>query len=43
MDTLNSCGDLPQDPHLVSTITELGTLEVSHLETSVTHQAVVNK
>ena len=42
MNALNSYGDFPQDPHLVSPKAELGTLEVAHLETNITNKTIVH-
>ena len=43
LDSLDSEGDLTEDPHLVSTIEELLTFEIRHLETEAADQVVVNQ
>ena len=43
MNTLNSERNLSKNPHLVASKTELGTLEVGHLEANITDKTVVHK
>ena len=42
MDGLHSDGDLAKDPQLVPSEAELGVLQVSHLDTQVPHEVVVD-
>ena len=43
MDALDSERHFPQDPHLVTSKTELCTLEVGHFEARIMDQTVVHK
>ena len=43
LDGLDSQGNLPKDPHLVSAKEKLLTFKIRHLETQTAHQVVVNE
>ena len=43
LDALDSSGDAAKDTHLVTSVVELATLQVGHLETEVPDQIVVNE
>ena len=43
LDSLDSEGDLAEDPHLVASKEEPLTLEVGHLQSKTAHQVVINQ